>query len=567
MNGSGIAAVITAGVIAVLFILMILKGKRDRNSDIQKKIRNSWGSELPRLYSAEQISHIRRYSDSLDIREEAPAFCVIDEITAGDTALDEVYGTVSRTFSAPGDEVLYAWLRHPLTDPEAVRKRIALEDFFAENAAAREEAGRILCGCGRLRKASFYGALASLEEARSIGRGKYLLLSAVTVLTFLMLLVRPVVFAVLAAPVLFIDFRVHLGMKKVIGESLAGFQAVLRLVQAAREMGAMPYPEMTEETEKLRRAAAAFSSFRRGSFLVMTAGSVGSGFSDAVLEYANMLFHADLIRYDAMLAAYRTHEKEAEELFAVLGSVDAAISAASYKASGRLFTRPVFTDGTAAVFRAEELYHPLLNAPVPNSVDTEREVLLTGSNASGKSTFLKSVALSAILAQSIGIVPARSYEAPCFAVFSSMALSDNLAGGESYFVVEIRSLKRIWDAAQSGGQPVLAVIDEVLRGTNTVERIASSAQILKALDRRNVLIFAATHDIELSYLLEDCYTNMHFEEHIEDGDVRFDYRLRTGRASSGNAVRLIGAAGFGPEITEEAERMAKHFNETGEWRF
>ena len=103
-------------------------------------------------------------------------------------------------------------------------------------------------------------------------------------------------------------------------------------------------------------------------------------------------------------------------------------------------------------------------------------MLLTGSNASGKSTFLKSVALNAILAQTIYTVMADSYRAPYFRIYSSMALKDNLMGNESYFIVEIKSLKRIYESADEK-VPMLCLIDEVLRGTNTVERIAASSQI------------------------------------------------------------------------------------------
>lgn len=91
---------------------------------------------------------------------------------------------------------------------------------------------------------------------------------------------------------------------------------------------------------------------------------------------------------------------------------------------------------------------------------------------------------------------------------TSMALRDDLSGGESYFIVEIRSLKRILDESRKQ-EPLLCIIDEVLRGTNTIERIAASSRILSALNRDWILPFAATHDIELSYILDRQYRNYH----------------------------------------------------------
>ena len=122
------------------------------------------------------------------------------------------------------------------------------------------------------------------------------------------------------------------------------------------------------------------------------------------------------------------------------------------------------------------------------------------------------------------------------------------------------------DAAEEGGPPVLAFVDEVLRGTNTVERIAASSQILSSLTRRDTLLFAATHDIELSYLLEDSYRNLHFQESTKDADLSFDYLLKEGRAESGNAIRLLSAMGYPNEVTDRAAKMTERFLSDGEWR-
>ena len=174
----------------------------------------------------------------------------------------------------------------------------------------------------------------------------------------------------------------------------------------------------------------------------------------------------------------------------------------------------------------ENLYHPLIENPVANSISAKGGILVTGSNASGKSTFLKNIAINSILAQTTYTCTATSYCAPYFQVMTSMALRDDLGSGESYYIVEIRSLKRILDAAKSG-KNLLCIIDEVLRGTNTIERIgASSLNFTAHICRKNVLSFAATHDIELSYMLQEYYENYHFEEEVHEKDVVFNYLLK-----------------------------------------
>ena len=111
-------------------------------------------------------------------------------------------------------------------------------------------------------------------------------------------------------------------------------------------------------------------------------------------------------------------------------------------------------------------------------------------------------------------------------------------------------------------------MDEVLRGTNTIERISASSQILRRLSDTNAIVFAATHDIELSYILEKYYKNYHFTEQITEGsDVRFDYMLREGRATSRNAIALLEVSRIRQRTSPGAAReQAVRFEETGEWK-
>nr|MCR4927964.1 hypothetical protein [Lachnospiraceae bacterium] len=139
--------------------------------------------------------------------------------------------------------------------------------------------------------------------------------------------------------------------------------------------------------------------------------------------------------------------------------------------------------------------------------------------------------------------------------------------GDSYYIVEIKALKRILDeAAKEDDCPVLCMVDEVLRGTNTVERIAASSQVLKKLDEMGVFVFTATHDIELTYMLEGTYANYHFSEEVKEDDVYFSYILHKGRATTRNAIRLLGIMGYDEKTIEAAEKSAAYFAETGEWK-
>lgn len=126
-------------------------------------------------------------------------------------------------------------------------------------------------------------------------------------------------------------------------------------------------------------------------------------------------------------------------------------------------------------------------------------------------------------------------------------------------------MKRILEESEKEGC-LLCIVDEVLRGTNTIERIGASSRILAALQREKVLPFAATHDIELSYILEKRYENYHFEEEITQKEVVFNYLLKKGRVTTRNAIRLLEMTGYDKELANQAKSAVSDFEKTGIWK-
>ena len=135
-----------------------------------------------------------------------------------------------------------------------------------------------------------------------------------------------------------------------------------------------------------------------------------------------------------------------------------------------------------------------------------------------------------------------------------MAVRDNVASGDSYYIREIKYLKRIIQA-QNDEKTVLCIIDEILRGTNTQERLAASAAIMKYLHKRNCIAIVATHDIELTEMLKNYYNNYHFTEHIENHEISFEYKIHPGPTVSKNALKLLAYMDFPAEILEKAEQL------------
>jgi len=298
---------------------------------------------------------------------------------------------------------------------------------------------------------------------------------------------------------------------------------------------------------------------------MIESGNVDGSLGEVLLDYIRMLTHIDLIKFNSMIKGIQDKQDDVYALFDTLGFIESTISIASFRESLKYWSLPEFDDNLKG-FEVSEVYHPMIAEPVTNSIDVTGNILLTGSNASGKSTFLKTIAINAILSQTINTSLSKHYKAPVFRIYSSMALRDDLANQDSYYIVEIKSLKRIVDATFAQGRPVLAFIDEVLRGTNTVERIAASSEILKSINKNNVVCFAATHDIELTNILKDCYENYHFQEEVTDDDVKFNYMLFKGPATTRNAIKLLGVIGYNQDIIKGAESRATYFLENGLWK-
>ena len=178
---------------------------------------------------------------------------------------------------------------------------------------------------------------------------------------------------------------------------------------------------------------------------------------------------------------------------------------------------------------------------------------------SGRTTFLKTIGVNAVLAQTIFTVAAKEYRCPFLGIKSSIGRQDNLIEGKSYYLSEVESIHRLIKAAD---QPVvhLFIIDEIFRGTNSAERIAASIEILKYLNSNSNIVLAATHDLELTERLTGLYDNYHFREQLSEYGLEFDYTIKPGPSKTRNAIALLEFTGYPKVITDKAaENVPERF--------
>lgn len=234
-----------------------------------------------------------------------------------------------------------------------------------------------------------------------------------------------------------------------------------------------------------------------------------------------------------------------------VGELEALASIAAFAFEHPEYTFPVIT-GAAACFEAEGLAHPLLPATetVENDVGfgpEKRLMILSGPNMAGKSTFIRSVGVNAVLAQCGAPVRARRLRMSTLRVAASICILDSLSGGVSRFYAEIRRVKMITDLSD-GAEPVLFLFDELLSGTNSHDRLVGTQFVLRHLVERGAIGIVSTHDLALTKIadaMEGQAFNAHFEDRLEDGKLIFDYKLKPGIVQTSNALDLMRAIGLG----------------------
>lgn len=181
--------------------------------------------------------------------------------------------------------------------------------------------------------------------------------------------------------------------------------------------------------------------------------------------------------------------------------------------------------------------------------------IITGSNMSGKSTFLRMVGVNLLLAQAGCAAPATHVCFMPMRLVTDLRIRDNLAKGESYFLAEVRQLRRmiVPRPDQAASAPILGLIDEPFRGTNHQEQRAATLAVIEHLVRSDGLFLIATHDRTVAGIVGSAGAqNYHFQEHLRDQELTFDYLLRPGVARTRNALRVLEREGYPPELVSRA---------------
>lgn len=489
---------------------------------------------------------------------------IIDDITWNDLNMDDIFKKINNTQSTAGQEVLYDMLRTPVYSQAVLTKRDKVIEFFKKNEKERYDIQFILGKLGKSNELYITNCLFNKEDNSRSNLLKFTLLSWIPAISLLLLFIHPM-FLILTVGCVVLNVFIS-QRNKVENYDANGFSYMISLVNAANKIKEKNIFEIDENIDSIDASLKKLKNIKRKSVGIQEKSIMSD--MDVFAEYANLIFLREIITYEKVKNTIIKNKKELKNVYEYVGTIDSLIAIASFRESLDFYTKPCLKISEKREdnnIEFKDIYHPLVKEPVLNNGSFSKGVLITGSNASGKSTFIKTIAINAIMAQTIYTCFAKEYKTSYFNIYTSMALRDDIHSSESYYIVEIKSLKRILDQVQNN-IPCLCFVDEILRGTNTVERIASSCEVLKNIGNENTLCFAATHDVELTYMLDDIFENYHFEETITDNDIKFDYKIHRGRAQTRNAIKLLEFMGYDKKLVENANYRAKNFLETGKWK-
>lgn len=478
-----------------------------------------------------------------------------DERTWRDLDMDDVLAKIDHTWSAPGQQYLYHVLRRGFRSESELHALDArVTEVVADKQLARslgDTLRKLADPRGLQLPLLFQGELPS----RPAWWWLFPLLTLSSVASLLLILVWPrAVIAFIA--VCAVNILVQLAYKPRVRMFTPAFHAVPPLLNAARTLGTIENPAFEDEAIALREGEARLGVLRAATrwLLFEPQSDADAGLTSSLYEYANLVLLLDVNAFMLGVEAVRSHRTTLRELFEAIGRIDVALSVGEWRSTLPRWCIPEFTPPAKAM-DVRDVVHPLVANAVPNSLNMDgASLLVSGSNMSGKTTFLRALGINALLAETLNTACASKWHAPVLAVGASIGRDDSVLEGKSYYLAEVESVRRLLRAKGDGRQH-LFILDELYRGTNTPERIAASAATLRYLNNGDDIVAVATHDLETLDLLGDSYVPFHFREHIENGALHFDFQLRPGPASTRNAIALLELMEYPREVVQDALRI------------
>ncbi len=492
------------------------------------------------------FKYIRTYFDM----EEHDGY-TIDDQTWDDFNMDEVFARLDRTYSSAGESILYKMLRNPLHDKKKLEERDKLVETLRSSTDLRTKLQMVYFKLGYDKKNTFLDMIMDSLEENKVKYYLYMLFGKILMFGTIILSILLKEPMLLLGTFILLWVNVFINDKERKNVKSQGLIYLRNIIVSAKKIQAINDPVIEEYNNKIKDLLKELKVIDRATRAIQLANTGGGVFE--VLTIPFLLEETAFYRVANLLDEKREYILD---LYYLIGEIESYISIASYKEELKdKYTRPNFVDKVG--INIVDGVHPLIKNAVPNSISFEkRGIVLTGTNMAGKSTFLRMIGLNIIFAQTFNFTLTKKYEACFFNIVSSISPSDDVTLGKSYYMAEAEALLRIIKALDLE-LPVFCPIDEIFRGTNPIERIASSAEILRYINSKDSISIVATHDRELTDILKENYDFFYFSEKVDNKGLSFDYKLKRGISKTRNAIKLLEHIGYPKEIIKKSYNRAE----------
>ena len=534
--------------ILVGFYIYNYYDKRNTLKRNLERIRNKWGRPVNARRNFKLIASYLNAEDNPD---------KLSHSIVEDLDLNNVFNFIDRTNSKPGKQYLYKKLFTPETSFESL---LNLDKKVEALNMPRPDLERIELDLASLNSADAYyiaelfqkeHELLMVPLMRFFVRFSGIAIIGLTISLFIV--PNPVCFMVLLLLIVG-NIALHYGVRNKISSYTRSLPQLLILNTVAKKLLKKVSFEQDEEVKaSLGKISGLTRTLKLVNFESKIAGNP-ENLSFAIYKFIKILFLLEPLMFITSVKRINKYRADIEAIFNYVAEVDSLIAILSIRAGLPYYTKPVFFTENRQM-ELTEMYHPLIYNCVPNSISTRTDegVLITGSNMSGKTTFIRSIAINTLLAQTIFTTCTKAYKAPLLKIQTSIRTTDDLGEHKSYFQAEALSILDIINQS-SGDESVksLIIIDEIFRGTNTIERIAAAKSVLTYLTDNQNFVFVSTHDLELAELLDNDYAVYSFEESVNDTRLVFDYKMKTGVLKNKNGIAILETIGYPESVVEDA---------------
>ena len=525
---------------------MIFK-KNKKNID---RLKTSFGELKDDRFNFEYIKRYFKNKDNSD------CFHVLSDKTCADVDFDELFMFVDRTCSRVGQQYLYNKLRIIPADSQHIDLNEKIINELTTNTDFRIKTQQLLEKLEK--KEAFY--LSSLFQEEHLKPPKWFfmirVMSFASIVSLMLLIYYPALIFIFIG-IFIVNLVIHYWNKRNLFQYLGSIPELIRLSKIAtqlhnEELFKELKPDLPDSIKIIDQVRNKMSFFQLEAQMQ---GDMAIVFW-AVLELFKIAFLIEPLLLFGVLKQLDTRRPEIENVFCFVGQIDSLVSIANLRSGLKAYCLPIINDKDISVSTLN-IYHPLIENCVTNNLDVNgKSILLTGSNMSGKTSFIRTIGLNFITGLTINTCFAKSMRIPRIRIFSAIRISDDLMNSKSYYFEEVLSIKEMIDNS-ANVQPNLFLLDEIFKGTNTIERISAGKAVLSSLSKNNNIVFVSTHDIELTDMLTKDYELYHFSELVDNKTIDFDYKLKEGKLTNRNAIKILQINDYPADLIEEAIDISK----------